>query len=78
MNVTVVLRSGDYTVHRTGCQHLGRELRLADNNWSLDAATKREVALDAWCDHIAEGSMTEDEAVGFTSFAPCLDNLPEA
>lgn len=79
MQVTIV--HGDNAhVHKAGCADLARRERknrhyLSD--YTLTVATRREAALDAWSDFVAEESMTEDDAIAYTEFYPCCDGLPE-
>ena len=69
-SVTIVQdKHGDYTAHAAGCRDIAR---ANDIRWSINATSKREVALDAYSDFIDEGSMTAEEAMIFLRFLPCV------
>ena len=60
--------------HKEGCQHLGRRKPV---HYVLEADSREAFASQAASDFIDEGSMTLEEVVGNTKFAPCLRFLPE-
>lgn len=78
MNVTIIYNADDIRVHRTGCRDIDRETRRRPPTtmYSLDAETRREVAEDFYSDFIHEGSMSSDEALGYSVFLPCCEALP--
>lgn len=62
-------------VHADGCADLSRGRRgqtKGAGSWTIEAATMREAAIAISSDFIAEGSMTEDEALEHVYFAPCV------
>jgi len=65
---------GDAEIHKAGCGHLAKLAKWnADGPWIFDAETKRQAAIEIWSDHIySDESMTEDDAVHYTRFAPCV------
>jgi hypothetical protein len=81
MLVTIVQNSDEYAlVHRAGCTDIKRrEMRQRAylSQWDADVATQQEAANDAWSDFIAE-DMTEEAALGYTTFLPCCAELPAA
>jgi hypothetical protein len=80
VKVTIV-QNGDENaiVHKAGCADVRRHERHARaylSDWDADVADRQAAANDAWSDFIAEESMTEADALGYTSFKPCCDDLP--
>jgi hypothetical protein len=82
MQVTIVQTSDDNArVHKAGCADLTRrELRRRDyiSHYTVEVSTRAEAVADAWSDFLAEESMTQAEADGYTEFLPCCDSLPVA
>jgi hypothetical protein len=81
MQVTIIMDSDDNAiVHRAGCLDITRRetrKRSHISHWNANVATAREAAIDAWSDFVSEGSMTEDQAVDYTTVMPCC-KFPEA
>ena len=75
MNISIATNSyGDYEAHKTGCQHLRTKLHDA---WQFDDfETRLDVAVSLYADQIDEGSMDEEDALGYLHFGPCV-TLPE-
>jgi hypothetical protein len=65
---------GDAIIHKAGCAHIARLAQWnRDGDWIFEAETKRQAAIEIWSDHIySDESMTEDDAVTYTQFAPCV------
>ena len=80
MKVTIVQNSNtNANVHRAGCADIRRRERRDRgylSSWDADVSSQQEAAGNAWSDFIAGGEMTEDDALGYTRFYPCCDNLP--
>jgi len=70
-------RGAELRVHRAGCADAVREARKATSSYTTEAASKREAAEDFYADFIDEGSMTAEDALGYTDFLPCTDGLPD-
>lgn len=81
MQVTILnMRTSAVHVHRAGCRDIERELPQTqdhDTSYTFDASSMTEVAEDYWSDIIAEGGMTEAEALEQVTFFPCCKDLPE-
>jgi hypothetical protein len=81
VKLTIIHNSNrDAIVHAAGCADIKRrELRDRAylSHWDADHASQQDAANDAWADFIAEESMTEADALGYTHFLPCVGDLPE-
>ena len=79
MQITII-HADNAHVHKAGCADIKRRERKSRHflsEYSLTVESQREAALDAWSDFVAEESMTEDDAIAYTYFYPCCDELPE-
>ena len=80
MQVTIVHDSGyNASVHKAGCADIKRRAerkRSYLSSYTIEASSHQEAANDAWSDFIGE-SMTEEDALGYTTFLPCCDALLE-
>jgi hypothetical protein len=80
VKVTIVHDSDrNAIVHRAGCADITRrdtKRRSYLSHYDTEVTSERAAALDAWSDFLRE-SMTEDQAVSYTSFMPCTNGLPE-
>jgi hypothetical protein len=69
-------RRGTFHVHAAGCADIARTLTrngLGEYDaWTAEASSRAEVGEEIYGDHIAEGSMTTDDAVADCYFAPCV------
>lgn len=65
-------------VHAAGCRDIARDVRGATSSYPTEGESQRQVAEDFHADFIGEGSMTADQAMGYTEFLPCTAGLPEA
>jgi hypothetical protein len=65
-------------VHAAGCGAIRRDIKRRSHisHWDADHASVQAAANDAWSDFIGE-SMTEEDALGYTTAEPCTDGLPE-
>src|ERR1700751_262353 len=63
-------------VHKAGCRDIAKDKRGATSNYATAGETQREIAEDFWSDFIAEESMTREDAMSYTEFLPCTDDLP--
>jgi len=77
MNVTIIYKADIVRVHKAGCRDIDKDKRRAVTVYTAEHATKQEVASDFYSDFIAEGSMSEDEALAYCDFLPCTHGLPE-
>lgn len=92
MKVTIIHgKSGDPEVHKAGCAHLRQAYaRHSDLNYTMEAATAIDVALDFWTDIIAERMMEDGfrvssllrarreaaNLIGDMGWKPCTSALP--
>jgi len=80
VRVTIVQNSNENArVHKAGCPDIERREKRDRgylSSWDAEVSTQREAAIAAWSDHVAEKSMTEEAALGYTAFLPCCDKLP--
>jgi hypothetical protein len=81
VKVTIIQNSDrNALVHKAGCADIRRrELRDRGylSSWDADVTSQREAAVAAWSDHVSGGEMTRAAALGYTTFLPCCDELPE-
>jgi hypothetical protein len=80
MKVTFVYsvnNSGQLRVHRSDCKDVKREAPKAATVYTIDAPSKRYAACEFHSDFLGEGSMTAEEAVYYSDFLPCTDELPD-
>lgn len=71
-SVTIIYNGDTVRVHAAGCRDAKRDARGATTTYTISASSLEEVAEDFYSDFIAEGSMTSDEAMGYTEFLPCV------
>lgn len=80
MQVTVATtRSNDPEVHAKGCADVtrGRRSGKYQGSYNLEVTDPAEAAAEFWADIVAEGSMTDEEAVSSTRFLPCTRTMTE-
>lgn len=71
-------RVAGFHIHAADCGDCAKLDRdpLIEDAWHIDATDRRDVAGEIYADHIDEGSMTLDDALGDCHFCPCLKGLP--
>jgi hypothetical protein len=65
-------------VHAAGCADIKRDLRGATSDTVNDHESVEDCAEDFYQDFIAEGSMTVEDAIGYSEFLPCTNPKKEA
>lgn len=70
--ITVIYGNGDpIRLHKAECRDAAREARYAVTTYTAEYDTAQEAAEDFYQDLIAEGSMTEADAINETIVLPC-------
>jgi len=65
-------------VHATGCAAFKREARASGGCCMSGFSSVREAALEWWCDHVGEGSMSERVAIASVVVCSCARDLPQS
>lgn len=78
MNVTIINTDEGASVHKTGCRDIQKYLRQygrsAQEIWTMDAKSRREVFLDYNSDFIVDG---DESGAWPIHFVACAKDLPE-
>lgn len=71
-------RKGGFHVHASNCADCAKldKHPSVDERWDIDVSSVAEIGEEIYADHIAEGSMTLDDAVSDLYLYPCV-NLPK-
>jgi hypothetical protein len=69
-------KGAELRVHKAGCRDIGRERKGATSSTIQEVSSAAMAAEDFYQDFIAEGSMTAEDALGYTEFLPCTAGLP--
>lgn len=59
-------------IHAAGCRDIGKDARGATTVYTAEFENADAALIDFYGDFIGEGSMTEDDALGYGRALPCV------
>jgi hypothetical protein len=77
VKITYLYFGDDVRVHKAGCRDIERECarRRPTTRYSSEASSKQDAANNFYSDFVESGEMTEQDALSYTTFLPCTNEL---